>query len=82
MNSEKLKDPHSDGLDELHKPLTVGVDKMKLKNTLLINNHEYKQKLELGKAIYDIITNDDEIDLDSQIPEHKEALDLYTLTTS
>ena len=57
---------HSDGLHELHKPLTVGVDKMKLKNTLLINNHEYKQKLELGKAIHEIITNDDEIDLDTR----------------
>ena len=57
MYSEKLKDPHSDGLDELHKPLTVGVDKMKLKNTLLINSHEYKQKLELGKAIHEIIKN-------------------------
>ena len=50
---------------------------MKLKNTILHYNHEYKQKLELGKAIYEIITNDDEIDLDSLIPEHKEALDLY-----
>ena len=26
----KLKDPHSDGLDETHKPLTVGVDKTEL----------------------------------------------------
>ena len=33
-------------------------------------------KLELGKAIYEIISND-EIDLDSLIPEYKEALDLY-----
>ena len=50
--SEKPKDRHSGGMDELHKPLTVGVDKIQLKNTLLINNHEYKQKLESGKAIY------------------------------
>ena len=49
---------------------------MKLKNTILHYNHEYKQKLELGKAIYEIISND-EIDLDSLIPEYKEALDLY-----
>ena len=77
MEKPEVNDLHSDGLDETHKPLTVGVDKMKLKNTILHYNHEYKQKLELGKAIYEIITNDDEIDLDSLIPEHKEALDLY-----
>ena len=40
IDSEKPKDPHSDGLDELHKPLTVGVDKMKLKNTILNDNHK------------------------------------------
>ena len=72
----KMKYLHSDGLDELLKPLTAGVHKMKLKNTILHYNHEYKQKLELGKAIYEIITNNDEIDLDSLIPEHKEALDI------
>ena len=73
----KINYLHSDGLNELHKPLNAGIHKMKLKNTILHYNHEYKQKLELGKAIYEIITNDDEIDLDSLIPEHKEALDLY-----
>ena len=37
MGSEnpKVNDLHSDGLDELQKPLTVGVDTMKLKNTIL-----------------------------------------------
>ena len=47
MYSEKPKvnDLHSEGLDELHKPLTVGVDKIKLRNTLLNDNHEYEQKL-------------------------------------
>ena len=44
--------------------------------------HEYEQKLELGKAIFEIVINDDEIDLDSLRPVYKEALDLYTLTTS
>ena len=72
----QVNDLHSDKLDESHKPLTKGIDKMKLKNTILYHNHEHKQKLELGKAIYEIISNDD-IDLDSLIPEHKEALDLH-----
>ena len=44
--------------------------------------HEYEQKLELGKVIFEIVINDDEIDLDSLRPVYKEALDLYTLTTS
>ena len=54
MYSEKPKvnDLHSDGLDELHKPLTVGVDKMQLKDIILYGHHEYEQKLELGKKIY------------------------------
>ena len=39
-------------MDELHKSLTVGVDEVKLRNTIRNNNHEYKQKLELGKAIH------------------------------
>ena len=103
----KPKDPHSDALDE-----TPGdeIDKKELKKILVLDNykytkkrklgeaifeiitnddeidqkleHEYEQILELGKAIHEIITNDDEIDLDSLIPEHKEALDLYMLTTS
>ena len=41
----KLNDLHSDGLDELQKPLTAGVDKMEVKNTILYDNHEHKQKL-------------------------------------
>ena len=48
----KINDLNSDWLDELHKPLTAGVDKMQLKNNIRNKNHEYKQKLELGKAIY------------------------------
>ena len=54
MDSEQRKDTHSDGLDELHKPLTVGDDTMKLENTILNSNHEYEQKLELLKKIYEI----------------------------
>ena len=93
----KVNDLHSDGLDELHKPLTVGVDKIKLRSTLLNDNHEYEQKLEheykqkleheyeqkleLGKAIHEIINNH-EVYLNSLRPEYKEALDLYTSTTS
>ena len=49
----KRKDTHSDRLDELHKPLIVGDDTMKLENTILNNNHEYEQKLELLKKIYE-----------------------------
>ena len=89
MYSEKPKDLHSDGMEELHKPLTVDVDKVKLRNTLQNDNHEYEQKLyheyvqklELGKAIYEIITNDG-VHQQSLRPEYKEALDLYTSTTS
>ena len=58
-----------------------GVDTMKLKDTILNDNHEYEQKLELGKAITEIINNY-EVYLNSLRPEYKEALDLYTLTTS
>ena len=43
--------------------------------------HEYEQKLELGKEIYEII-NTHEVDQDSLRAEHKEALDLYISTTS
>ena len=53
-----------------------------MRNTILNGAHEYEQKLELGKAIFEIVINDDEVDLDSLRPEYKEALDLYTLTTS
>ena len=35
----KVNDLHSEGLDELHKPLPADVDKMKLKNTILHYNH-------------------------------------------
>ena len=76
MYSEKPEYPHSDGLDELHKPLNVGVDKMKLKNIILYDNHEYEQKLELGKAIHEIVINH-EVLQQSLRPEYKEALDLY-----
>ena len=77
----KVNELHSDGLDELHKPLTVGVDKMKLRNTLLNDNHEYEQKLELGKAIHKFVINDG-VPRQSLRPEYKEALDLYLLTNS
>ena len=70
MYREKLKDPHSDGLDELHKPLTAGVDKMEVKNTILYDNHEHKQKLELVETVHEIIRNY-EVDIDSIRPEYK-----------
>ena len=73
----KVIDLHSDGLDESHKPLTEGVDKMKLKkNTIFYYNHEYEQKLELGKAIHEIVINH-EVLQHSLRPEYKEVLDLY-----
>ena len=72
----KRKDTHSDKLDNSRKPLTMGVDKMKLRNTILHYDHEHKQKLELGEVVHEIIRND-EVDLDSLRPEYKEALDLY-----
>ena len=51
MDSENPKDTNSDGL---HKSLTVGDDTMKLENTILNSNHQYEQKLELLKKIYEI----------------------------
>ena len=51
----KLNDLHSDGLDDSQEPLTVGVDKMELKNNIVNDDHEYEQKFELGKAIHEIV---------------------------
>ena len=42
---------------ELYKSLTEDVDTMKLENIVLYDNHEYKQELELGKKVYEIINN-------------------------
>ena len=64
----KLNDLHSDGLDE--------IDEIELRNTILYHKHEYKRKLELGKAVHKIVIND-EVDEDELLPEHKEALDLH-----
>jgi len=52
------------------------IDEIELRNTVLYYNHEQKRKLELGKALRKIVINH-EIDENSLIPEHKEALDLY-----
>ena len=59
----KPKDPHSDGLDE-----TPGdeIDKKELKKILVLNNYKYTKKRKLGEAIFEIITNDDEIDQKNQ----------------
>ena len=43
---------------------------------VLYYNHEYKRKLELGKALHKIVIND-EVDEDELLAEHKEALDLH-----
>ena len=72
----KINDLNSNGLDELHKSLTAGVDKMEVRNTILYDTHEHKMKLELGETVHEIIRND-EVDLNSLRPEYKEALDLY-----
>ena len=61
---------------ELHKPLTVGVDKMTLKNIILYNNYNYTKKHELGKKIYDFV-NKNGIHEESLRSEYKEALELY-----
>ena len=50
----KVNDLHSDKLDDSHKPLTVGVDKMELENSIVNEDHEYEQKFELGKAIHGV----------------------------
>ena len=69
----KPKDTHPDVLDE-----SPGneIDKIELRNTILYHKHEYKRKLELGKAVHKIVIND-EVDEDELLPEHKEALDLH-----
>ena len=72
----KVNALHSDGLDETHKPLTVGVDKIELENTILYHNHNYKRKLDLGKDIYEFIHKND-VFPNSLRPEYKEALDVY-----
>ena len=51
----KVNDLHADKLDDSHKLLTLGVDEMELRNTLLHYDHEHKQKLELVEAIHEII---------------------------
>ena len=72
----KVNDLHSDGLDETHKPLTVGVDTMQFENIILYDNQEYKRKLDLGKKIYEFIHKND-VYPNSVRPEYKEALDVY-----
>ena len=52
------------------------IDEIELRNTILYYNHEYKRKLELGKAVHKIVINDEVVE-DELLPEHKEALDLH-----
>ena len=82
----KRKDPHSNGLDESPDD---EIDDEEL-DQMIVNDdykytkkheHEDEQKLKLGKEIYEII-NTHEVDHDILRAEHKEALDLYTSTTS
>ena len=69
---ENPKDPHSDKLDDSHKPLSVGVDKMELESSNVNDDHEYEQKFELGKAIHEIVIRRGVLQ-QSLRPEHKEA---------
>ena len=69
----KLKDPHSDGLDE-----TPGdeIDKKELKKILVLNNYKYTKKRKLGEAIWTWMKeNDDEISQKLQ-HEYEQKLDL------
>ena len=61
MHSEKPKDPHSDGLDESPVPGDE-IDEKEMKSILVLDNYKYAKKSKLGEAIFEIITNDDEID--------------------
>ena len=47
-----------------------------MENTILYYNHEYEKKLELGKAIHEIVIKRG-VRQQSLRPERKEALDLY-----
>ena len=72
MYKPKVNDLNTDGMDETHKPLTVGVNTMQFENIILYHNQEYKRKFDLGKKIYEFIHKND-----VYLPEYKEALDLY-----
>ena len=50
----KVNDMHSDKLDESHKPLTVGVDKMELENSIVIDDNEFHHLKIPSKMIYHI----------------------------
>ena len=73
MYKRKVNDLNSDGMDESP---SDEIDEIELRNTILYYNHEYKRKLELGKAVRKIVIID-EVDEDELLPEHKEALDLH-----
>ena len=68
----KPNDPHSDILDE-----TPGdeIDEKELKKILVLDNYKYTKKRKLGEAIFEIITNDDEIDQKLQ-HEYEQKLEL------
>ena len=72
----KVNDLHSDKLDDSHKPLNVGVDKMELENSIVNHDHEYEQKFELGKAVHEIVIKR-WVRQQSLRPERKVALDMY-----
>ena len=71
MCSEKPKDPHLDGLDES----PVSGDEIELKKILVLDNYKYTKKRQLGEVIFEIISNDDEIDQKLQ-HEYEQKLDL------
>ena len=73
MYKRKVNDLNSEGMDESP---SDEIDEIELRNTILYHKHEYKRKLELGKAVHKIVIND-EVDEDELLPEHKEALDLH-----
>ena len=50
-------------------------DEKELKKILVLDNYKYTKKRKLGEAIFEIITNDDEIDKKLQ-HEHEQELEL------
>ena len=76
MYSEKpiVNDLYSDGFDE--SPLLGDeIDDKELKKRLVLDNYKYTKKCKLEEAIFEIKTNDDEIDQDLE-HEYEQKLEL------
>ena len=74
MYREKRKDPHFDESNE-SPLLSDEIDDNELKKILILDNYKNTKKRKLGEAIFEIITNDDEINQDLE-HEYEQKLEL------